>query len=354
MLLSQTETGSAPYRKLAELLPLHTPMTLMVDPANACNFKCTFCPTGDDDLLRSAGRPLGLMRYELFCKIIDDLNEFPDRVQSLRLYKDGEPFLNKRLPEMVRYAKAAAVAQEIYVITNGSVLSDATAAEIVEAGLDRIRVSVEHVSSEGYKALTKTFSDYDAVLRNVRRLFEAKRARRSSLHIDVKIIDTGLGAQELAKFKTDFGPVADTLSVETLMGWSDSSRKDWTLGTGPVTGIDGFSPLDPVEVCPQPFKGLAVNFDGTVSVCCVDWSHGTVVGDLRTERLRDVWNGPKLREFRLLHLKGRRREIPVCADCQYVNGHHPLSRLDRDADVLLERYSQAAAGGPADGNAPRS
>ena len=63
----------------------------------SCNFRCTFCPTGDYELLKSVSRPLGVMPYELFCKIIDDLKEFPEKLKSLRLYKDGEPFLNKNL-----------------------------------------------------------------------------------------------------------------------------------------------------------------------------------------------------------------------------------------------------------------
>ena len=126
------------------------------------------------------------------------------------------------------------------------------------------------------------------------------------------------------------------------MGWSQSSAKDWTLGTSPDKGIDGESSLNDIQVCPQPFKGLAVNFDGTVSVCCVDWSHGTLVGDLKTESLVSVWNGPKLRAFRLLHLAKQRAKIAACADCHYIKGHHPFTRLDEDAERLTAKFTDGA------------
>ena len=37
-----------------------------IDPTNVCNFKCTFCPTGDDELLKSVNRPKGFMTLETF------------------------------------------------------------------------------------------------------------------------------------------------------------------------------------------------------------------------------------------------------------------------------------------------
>jgi len=90
---------------LQDVIPLSTPMILFVDPASACNFQCTFCPTGDRGLIEDTGRFQGRMKLELFKKVIDDLHEFDRPIKVLRMYKDGEPFLNKNLAHMVAYAK---------------------------------------------------------------------------------------------------------------------------------------------------------------------------------------------------------------------------------------------------------
>ena len=340
LIKNSSQILDSPYVKLSEVLPLETPLTLMIDPANRCNFRCTFCPTGDYELLESVKRPIGIMDFNLFCKIIDDMKKFPSKVKSLRLYKDGEPFLNRHIIQMIEYAKKSDVTEEVYIISNGSLVTERTAIGIIEAGLDRLRISVEHVNSGKYKEITRTYSNYDSILKNVKFLYEEKKRRNSPLHIDTKIVDTGLSQEDLEKFRNDFGPIADSLTVEALMGWSKSNTKDWTLGSKPETGIDHESKLSDIQVCPQPFKGLAVNFDGTVSVCCVDWSHGTLVGDLKKESLIDIWNGPKLRAFRLLHLTKQRHRIPVCANCQYIKGHKPLSHIDDEAEMLIHKYSK--------------
>ncbi|GAI93190.1 unnamed protein product, partial [marine sediment metagenome] len=53
------------------------------------------------------------MDFELYKKIIDDLKEFDAPLKVLRLYKDGEPLLNNRFADMVRYAKGSGVVKYI-------------------------------------------------------------------------------------------------------------------------------------------------------------------------------------------------------------------------------------------------
>lgn len=333
------------YRKLAEVLPLPGPFTIHVDPTNRCNFKCTFCPTGDFDLLKSVQRPKGDMSIELFVKIIDDIAEFDKKVKRLHLYKDGEPFLHRDLGAMIGYAKNKDVAESVETTTNGSLLTQKRAVEIIEAGLDQIRISVYHVTNQGYQQLTETFSNYERVRQNVELLFNEKTRRGSHLRIHTKIIDVKLSEQEKEKFKTDFGPISDTININNLMGWSLSGSKDFTLGYPTTGGDDGTSPLKKDrKVCPDPFKTMSVNFNGLVSICCVDWSLGTIVGDVRTERLVDIWNGEKLHRFRMLHLTGQRQRIPACANCQYLQGMHPMTDLDDHAAELAKVYEARLPG----------
>lgn len=333
------------YRQLAEVLPLTAPFTIHVDPTNRCNFKCTFCPTGDDNLLRTVQRPKGDMSLELFRKIVGDIAEFDQKPKRLHLYKDGEPFLHRDLGGMIAYAKRKDVTGSVETTTNGSLLTARRAVEIIDAGLDQIRISVEHVTDEGYRELTETFSSYEKVRQNVERLFNEKTRRGSLLKIHSKIIDVNFSQEQKEKFEADFGPISDTINITSLMGWSRSEVKDFALGYTPTLGDDGVSPLKrDRKVCPDPFKTLAINFNGLVSVCCVDWSLGTIVGDVRTERLVDIWNGEKLHRFRMLHLTGQRQRIPACANCQYLQGMHPMTDLDDHAADLAKVYEARRPG----------
>ena len=83
--------------KLSKNLPLRVPYNIYIDPSNACNFKCTFCPTGNKELLKSVDRPLGIMKFNVFEKIVNDLSEmirkYNQKPEFIALFKDGEPLL---------------------------------------------------------------------------------------------------------------------------------------------------------------------------------------------------------------------------------------------------------------------
>ena len=332
-------TINSTYNKLITLLPLDTPLSLLIDPSNICNFQCKFCPTGDKELLKSVNRPKGMMEYDLFCKIIDDTAEFNKKIRRINIYKDGEPFLNKDVCKMISYAKKKNVAESIETTSNGSLIDEKTAIDIINSGLDVIRISVEHVNNQGYKDITKTFSDYETIKKNIKFLFEEKERRNSHLKINVKIIDVNLSEAEKETFLNDFSQISDSVYIDTLMGWSSTDKKDFLLGKEVNTGMDSKNQLKKDRViCPEPFKTLSINFNGDVSICCVDWAMDTVIGNVKDEHLKDVWNGEKMKFFRKTQIEGKRNELKSCSNCQYIQGLNVLSDLDNYADELKKYY----------------
>ncbi|MCZ9957418.1 hypothetical protein [Brachyspira hyodysenteriae] len=68
-------------------------------------------------------------------KIIDDLQQFEGKVKVIRLYKDGEPLLNKHFAEMVEYAKKSDKVNRVDTTTNASLLNKDLSLQIINAGL---------------------------------------------------------------------------------------------------------------------------------------------------------------------------------------------------------------------------
>lgn len=322
---------------LVDLLPLAGPLSVLVDPSSVCNLRCNYCPTGHPEL--AAGRlERGLMRREVFTRIVDGLREFPRKLNTLHLYKDGEPLLNPSLAWMVETARKGEVAESVELTTNGLILTRDRAAALIDAGLDRIRISLQP-SSTGAKQDAKAAQLYARCLENVRTLREERDRRGASLEIHVKTIDFVGEDPLLASFRTDFGPLADTIHVDVAMGWSGAASIDLTLGSAPESNMTGQVALRPSRVvCPQPFYTLAINSNGEVSACCVDWSHDVVVGDVCQQSLGDIWRSEALRSLRLLHLDGRRGENRACRSCHYVQGASEQADLDRVRESLREHY----------------
>src|SRR5476651_1935696 len=139
---------------LETVIPLSTPFVVFADPASSCNFKCTFCPTGHRDIIAETGRYQGVMKFDVFQKIVDDLAEFDKPIKVLRMYKDGEPFLNKRLADMIAYAKKAKHIEYIDTTTNGTFLTPERVGPALEAGIDKINISVDGMTVDDYMRFT--------------------------------------------------------------------------------------------------------------------------------------------------------------------------------------------------------
>jgi radical SAM protein with 4Fe4S-binding SPASM domain len=178
------------------------------------------------------------------------------------------------------------------------------------------------------------------VLRNVEALWDEKNRAGSPLHIHAKTINFDLSGAHAESFRSDFSPVVDSIHIDTPMRWSRSTTYDFALGSDPATDMTGHTTLSEERVvCPHLFYSMAINHDGQVSACCVDWSRNLIVGDCRTDRVTDIWAGASLRELRLLHLGAERGHHPVCGDCQYMQGASEASALDRDRHRLADAYS---------------
>ncbi len=306
------DTRCQKRENLVDVIPLPMPYVVYIEPTNACNFKCAFCPTGDAELLRKVGRKTATMSLDLFKKVVDDIAASGTKLRLLSLYKDGEPLVNPDFPEMVRYAKNSGISDRIWTKSNGALLNPELNQRIVDAGLTWIGISVEAVSEQKYLEIAGVKIDYQKFRENIAHLYSI----RKDLHIYIKIADSGLTEAEKQKFFDDFSPICDSYAIEKLMGWSYSSVKDFTLGTNPDT-YDGLE-FTAKDVCPYPFYVMAVNADGSVSLCGNDWSHATVVGNVKDRSMLEIWQGKALFEFRKMLLEGRRCENRACGDCYYL------------------------------------
>lgn len=320
-------------QSLQNVIPLSSPYVIYIDPSNVCNFNCKFCPTSDDALLRKVGRSKSIMSLDLYKKIIRDIGQFDVKLKLLSLYKDGEPLINPSFPEMVSIAKNAGIAERIWTKTNGSLLSPDLNRKLVDAGLDHICISIEAVSEGGYRDVADVDINYLALLSNIEDLY----MHRGNCEIYIKIVDVNLTDLQKAKFYSDFQMISTHIGIEKLMGWSNSGVKDFTLGTKPET-YDGL-PFTEKEICAYPFYVMAVNSDGKVSVCGNDWSQQTIVGDVTSQSLQDIWNGEELYQFRMMMLNKSRTQNKACGECFYLK--IVPDNIDDSSELIISKLTAA-------------
>lgn len=324
--------------RLEEVIPLSTPMVLFVDPASTCNFRCKFCPTGNPKLIKETGRWQGLMDFSLYKKIIDDLKEFDMPLKVLRLYKEGEPLLNNRFADMVRYAKESGVVPYIDTTTNGYLLEPERIKPILDAGLDRINISIDGMSDKQFLDFTGVKVDFKKYVEGIRNLYEMK----GNCEICVKIAGDFLTEEEKTLFYDTFGDYSDRIFIENVAPcWPEFDVKD-SLDVDMAKGIYD-QPINEVNTCPYIFYSMSVNSDGSVSLCFLDWARKLLIGDVRKQSLKEIWEGEALFQYQIDNLRGKRKENPVCGQCGQLS-HCLPDNIDPYVEAIAGRLLASRQG----------
>lgn len=300
--------------KLQDVIPLSTPYLVFVDPSSRCNAFCDFCPTGNPDLARKYRVPK-LMSMAVFKQVVFQLGEFPDPIKTLRLYKDGEPLINPRIFDMIEMAKGVAWIKSVDTTTNGYRLTKKVGQWLVDSGLDKLFISVPNGYSERYASHVNDFLD-----------------RKGDCEVRIKIIGNGMSQEAMTKFHKDFEK-ADRTFVERLINcWPNFTA-------GPISEKLGIynQPVTDVKVCPYIFYSMSVNAGGSVSACFLDWQRKHIMGHvLDDENLLTIWNSNVFRIFRILHLKGCRKELTMCHSCGQLT-HGAPDDIDAYAEKIYAK-----------------
>ena len=320
--------------ELKNALPLRTPYVIYIDPCDTCNFRCKFCPSGNAELMKKTrGRGHGPMDFELYKGIIDSLKDFPDPVRVIRLYKEGEPLVNPRFADMVRYAKSSEKVLRVDTTTNASLLTPERSLEIIDAGLDRLNISVEGMNSRQYWEFSGHRIDFQKFVDNIAFFYDHKK----QCEMNIKINGDILTPEQEAEFYRTFGNITDGISVEwTIEYWPKFGQMQVEYDEG-ISLLGGKS--REVQVCPYVFYEMCINSNGTYSLCRFDWNHAMILDPhvSAPPTPKKIWDSIVLWNFQQQFLRKERKQMTVlsCPKCGILKQGVPED-LDEFAEEILD------------------
>jgi len=321
---------------LADVVPLPSPITVLVETVSVCNLRCSFCPTGDVVLSKSTGKYRGLMDMPLFEKIVSDIDEFPSPISVLHIQKDGEPLLHKEFVDMVSMAGSSQNIKRVETTTNGTMLNPDLNQRIVESPLARIKISVYGLSNQDFKETAGVEVDFKKYVENIKDLY----LRKTKLQIYIKIMEEGLSQGQKDFFLETFGDICDTIFFEHCVeNWPEFDSGNTLQTMSGNIGMLGQPVRAYKKVCPQPFYNLTVCADGTVTACCADWEVKLIVGNVKESSLLEIWKNDTFNDFRMMMLRGERKNHPVCGTCGYPT-YTCVDDFDDEASLVLERFNK--------------
>jgi MoaA/NifB/PqqE/SkfB family radical SAM enzyme len=308
------------------------------------------------------------MPLETFSQLMAQLGQFP-RPPTIHLSGYGEPMFHDDFLEIVKQAKATGARVEM--TTNGLLLNADKAIALIDLGLDRLVVSIDGMTPEGYEDI-RTDSSFEQVIENLvqLRLFKLKKKGRryGNPQTDIAFVAMKRNVADLPKLTRLAARVGvseilvsnlvpHTMEMEDEILYAQSlttctfRASQWVADMSlPKLDLDSdtLKPLHDVftstasirlldvglngrnDYCRFSQEGYAaVRWDGQVSPCLSllhdhpvylrkrrkDVSH-YALGNVNKSSLRDIWQSPEFANFRARLREFLFSPCTTCGGCE--------------------------------------
>ncbi len=302
------------------------PVCLYLEVTNRCNLLCETCPRTFEAL-----EPPMDLSWELFTEIVDQV----PNIARVVLHGVGEPMLVKRLPDMIRYLKARGT--HVLFNTNGTLLAPRKQMEIIETGLDELRVSLD--AAEAATFLKVRGKDmFDRIVRNVSSFTNLQRsigatkpkvslwltglketvdqlpefvrlAARigvSEVHLQRLVFDEagfGMARAGSSLFEQTRADEEAVIADAQAIGRELGVVLDASGATEPGLSLKRAADDRPWATCRRPWSLMYFTAHGRALPCCIApfsarGYENYTLGDATQQSLREIWNSPAYRDFR--------------------------------------------------------
>lgn len=288
------------YRYQFKILPqrqqlLAFPLYVLIEPTSVCNLRCPMCFQSDDSF--RARRHMGMMPWELFKKIVDQLKR--DGCKAVTLASRGEPTLHKELCDMLSCLAEAGI-MDIKINTNATRLTEDISHAILAAGVSEVVFSVDAADNEVYRDI-RVGGDFDAVVKNIQR-FNAIRTQQypdavTTTRITGVYLSKRQNIDQIYRFWSQY--VDEVVIKKSIIRWDTYHN--------PIRSE--------AKPCALLWERMYVWHDGRVNPCDIDYKSELSVGSVHDSSLKELWQCPAYATLRSLHAAGQRKHIFPCDRC---------------------------------------
>jgi MoaA/NifB/PqqE/SkfB family radical SAM enzyme len=305
------------------------------------------------------------MPLPLYRRLLSELRD----PEILRLNYSGESTHHPQIVAAIELAAATGAWVELVAVP--AALAPQRLAAIIEAGLNRLTVSLHTLDAAQFAALYG-FGNLTQMLANLRRAAQLRQHVRQPFVLDLAFVATAdtlaqlprvaALAAELALPVLAVHPVIRRVAIPepyaTELDAAGALRPEFRaelaavlatvrashpqialqvstpeVGGVPDVAISGepaswpgaLPPGALLHSCDQdPFETLHILADGRVVTCEV--RDAVTVGDLTVSSLAAIWHGPTMRDFRAAFVAGR---DPHCRTCVYKRAYRPQPQRAR-------------------------
>lgn len=274
--------------KLYDLALGQFPNTVQIETTNACNAKCVICPHTDMQ------RPVKYMKESVYKKIINECAKY--NCYSIHLHNFGEPLLDKNIAKRVQYAKEKGI-KIVKIFSNGSLIDAKKAHELVESGLNEIKISFDGATREEFEKVRFPLK-FEEVINNIKQLVKIRDKNKSHLRITVTCCSTSDKSETIRMLEN----IVDEFSFGRIHNWADKK-----ITSGEKTKVR--------KPCSRIWRTFTVLSSSEVALCCLDYEGKVIMGNVEKSSIYEIWHSSSYMNTRLLHKNSMQHRISICRNC---------------------------------------
>lgn len=315
------------------------PSVIQVQTINRCNAACEFCPYPYTIHLQEKR----VMDDALYSKIVDECAAEKDLHDFVPMSKN-EPLLDLKMEQRVAEFKAKAQPhQMVELVTNGSPLTPTRAKQLMDAGVDLITVSINASDEETYNKVMVGLS-WKQVMRNLDAISQMNLAK---VNIYLRFVADQTNKRELRIFRKKWSHFnLFQFNVNNRAGTVRNYEKMVMKYNDFISRIRRVGGSRVYPVCPYVFSMVHVLENGDVPMCSNDWANREVIGNVRNQTIREIYNSPRMNHIRELMAQGRFEEIEPCRECSFYHDwmKSPFAPNKTDWRVRLQENVKGQTG----------
>lgn len=287
---------------------------------DGCNLRCPYCYASSEKALP------GELTHEQSLQLMDEIAECG---ATTVVFTGGEPMLRRDLFDVVRYARGLGLRTNI--ITNGTIVRNATTADIVAELFDSVAISIDGGTAELHEA-TRGRGTFAKTMTALRLLNDAGVVPTINHVISGDNIDhlpdmAAIGAKYKVRQirmmqHSDLGRAQqDAQHFE----WPEHLKSHEFMWTHPSAkhmmsdnSLNGLKPCRVKGNCGMGGNEIYINSLGNVYPCKLVTGTADLAGNVKRTRLREIFDSPVLEELRSSTVFGG----SVHTDCKrcYIKG----------------------------------
>lgn len=302
------------HEKHEVLQPGYDGILLQLEVTNACNHRCCFCPNA------ASHRKKMMMDYDFAVRIITECASFLRKDKRICFHMNGEPLLYSRLPELVQQAKRLDY-DYVFLTTNGALATEGMLKQLLDAGLDSIKFSINAGTRETYQKI-HGHDDFDRVIHALSYVYNYRKETGRPIKIFVSCVGIRDNYHELMVLQELVQAYCDEVVFYYPCNYAgqvtDTQAMRCDLSKVPVKSFEIIHEIP----CAVLWNSINVTCEGYLALCCSEANNRLIIEDLNEMPVQKAWLGEKMTKIRQKHLNRDVLDTP-CYACVFGAAYEP-------------------------------